>query len=72
MIHEIEEISKTMQIFVLDQRTKNEIKGLLEQELSKCFAGNELDEYVELGLDSRLCDLEHTIDIYGLKTIKVY
>jgi len=71
MITSKETVNKTIQVWVLDQETKNEIKELLEKELSKVFSGNELDEYIENGIDSRLCDLEETIDIYNLKTVKV-
>jgi len=69
---EKEQINKTMQIWVLDIETKLEVKTLLEKELKKFFSENELDEYVDRGMDSRLCDLEETIDIYSLNTIKVY
>lgn len=65
-------VNKTMQVFVLDEDTKEEIKWLLEKELSKVFCGNELDEYVSNGMDSRLCDLEEVINIYNLDTIHVY
>lgn len=68
----VETVDKTIQVFVLDHETKEEIRAMLEKELSKCFSGNELDEYIECGMDSKLCDLEDTIDIYNLKTVKVY
>ena len=71
MSNNIETISKTMHIFVLDHETKREIKMMLENELSKYFSESELDYCIESGLDSRLCDLEEIIDIYDLKTINV-
>lgn len=71
MSNNIETISKTMHIFVLDHETKREIKMMLENELSKYFSESELDYYIESALDSRLCDLEEIIDIYDLKTINV-
>lgn len=67
-----ESVNKTMYISVLDYEIRIEIKKLLEQALIKMdFSGNELDQHLENGLDSRLCDLEETIDIYNLKTVKV-
>lgn len=66
-----EAVNKTMQVWVLDIETKNEIKALLEKELSEIFSGNELDEYVECGMDGRLCDLEETIDLGALETIHI-
>lgn len=66
-----ESVNKTMQVWVLNSETKNEIRELLELELSKMFSGNELDDYIEEGMDSRLCDLEEIIDIKSLQTIHV-
>lgn len=65
-------VNKTIHVFVLDYETKHEIKQLLEIELSKTFSGNELDEYIDNGMDSRLVDLEEVIDIYNLETIEVH
>lgn len=62
---------KTTMVCVLDNETREEIKELLELELSKTFSGNELAEYLEDGMDGRLCDLEDTIDITSLQTIYV-
>lgn len=67
-----ENVNKTIQIFVLDYETRIEIKDLLEQALIEMdFSENELDQYIEDGLDGQLCDLEETIDIYNLKTISI-
>ena len=67
-----ENINKTKHIFLLDYETKIEIKSLLEQALIKMdLSANELEQHLENGLNSRLCDLEETIDIDNLKTVKI-
>lgn len=68
----MESINKTKHIFLLDYETKIEIKSLLEQALIKMdLSANELEQHLENGLNSRLCDLEETIDIDNLKTVKI-
>lgn len=71
MIVRKEVVSKTMQVFVLENETRIEIKKMLELELKKYYCGNELDEYIENGMDSRLCDLEDTIDIHNIAGLEV-
>ena len=67
-----ENINKTKHIFLFDYETKIEIKSLLEQALIKMdLSANELEQHLENGLNSRLCDLEETIDIDNLKTVKI-
>lgn len=57
-------INRTMQIFVLDQDVKNRIQERLIVALEGLgYEDEELDEYVENGMDGRLCDLEDVIDI---------
>lgn len=67
-----EKLPKTMHIAVLDDHQRIEIEDKLETALDEMdYSDIELGEYIERGMEGRLCDLEDVIDIYKLETIEI-
>lgn len=67
-----EKLPKTMHIAVLDDHQRIEIEDKLETALVEMgYSDIELGEYIERGMEGRLCDLEDAIDIYKLETIEI-
>lgn len=64
--------SKDIQIFVLDNEQKQEIKDMLYDSIDDHhICESELEFMIAEGMDSRLSDLEEFINIDDLETITI-
>lgn len=62
-VHTPVKYPKTSWVSETGHGVQNNIRTELWKALKDDFAGKELEEHVERGMNSRLCDLEDTIDI---------
>lgn len=56
-------MKKTMYVSSMCNENQESIKAELRASLEVDYQGEELEEAIENGMNSRLCDLEDTIDI---------
>lgn len=64
-------IAKTTYVRALRNNQVNEIQESVYYALRGAFQGDELEEEIELALSGRISDLEDTIDLDSLSTIRL-